>query len=170
MKAKNASNLTRYIIICVVKARKEQSIISGKSYQRTRKRVLSSFSISSNSNGVPDFEPDNVWISITEYIFNDFPSVYINLNNAVFEHPEQIIKKLFNSKSRNILFFIIALSVKGDRPSFMSEFLQWEEKLIKIIIDDSRGLNKIFIIIFVVSDNNEDLINSEIRVPKVQRI
>jgi hypothetical protein len=105
-----------------------------------------------------------------EYIFNNSPSTYINLDNAVFEHPEQIIKKLFNFRSRDISPFIIALSVEGDRPLFMPEFLQWEKKLIEIIANDSRDLNKTFITIFVVSDNSEDLINSEIRIPKIQRI
>jgi hypothetical protein len=52
----------------------------------------------------------------------------------------------------------------------MPEFLQWEEKLIKIIINDSRDLNKASITISVVSDDNKDLIDSEIRIPKIQRI
>jgi hypothetical protein len=52
----------------------------------------------------------------------------------------------------------------------MPKFLQWEEKLIEIIADDSRDFNKASITISVVSDNSEDLIDFEIRIPKIQRI
>jgi hypothetical protein len=52
----------------------------------------------------------------------------------------------------------------------MPEFLQWEEKLIKIIINNSRDFDRASITISVVSDNSEDLINSEIRIPKIQQI
>jgi hypothetical protein len=52
----------------------------------------------------------------------------------------------------------------------MPEFLQWEEESIKIIANNSRDLDRASIIISVVSDNNKNLINSEIRIPKVQRI
>jgi hypothetical protein len=65
---------------------------------------------------------------------------------------------------------ITVLSVEGNRSLFISEFLQWEKKLIKIIADNSRDLNKAFITIFVVNDDSENLINFEIRILKIQRI